>query len=48
MGGGEGKIYDVEEFENTDGWGVQHGQVLTNFAAHILDARRCWRRAAMA
>ena len=37
MGGGEGKIYDVEEFENTDGWGVQHGQVLTNFAAHILD-----------
>lgn len=37
MGGGGDQLYTKEEIENTDGWGVQHGIVLTNFAAHILD-----------
>ncbi len=37
MGGGGDQLYTSEAIENTDGWGVQHGIVLTNFAAHILD-----------
>ncbi len=37
MGGGGDQLYTSEVIENTDGWGVQHGVVLTNFAAHILD-----------
>ena len=37
MGGGADQMYDTETFENTDGWGTQHCQVMTNFAAHILD-----------
>ena len=36
-GGGAEKMYETEVIENTDGWGKQHGEVLTNFAAHILD-----------
>lgn len=31
-----GGLYDVEEFENNDGWGVQHGTVMENFALHVL------------
>lgn len=31
-----GGLYDIEEFENTDGWGVQHVTVMENFAQHIL------------
>ena len=30
-------LYDVETFENTDGWGVQHTTVMENFARHILE-----------
>lgn len=37
MSNGVNKVYDIEEFENKDGWGSQHGEVLTNFAAHILN-----------
>ena len=31
-----GGLYEVEEFENTDGWGVQHVTVMEDFARHIL------------
>ena len=31
-----GGLYDIEEFENTDAWGVQHGTVMANFASHVL------------
>ena len=31
-----GGLYDIEEFENNDGWGFQHGTVMENFALHIL------------
>lgn len=37
MGGNADQLYDTETIENTDGWGVQHGQVLTNFAGRVLD-----------
>lgn len=33
---GGGGLYEIEEFENTDGWGVQHGTVMANFASHVL------------
>ena len=36
MGGKADQLYTTEEIENSDGWGVQHGQVLTNFAAKVL------------
>ena len=31
------EIYTVEEFESESVWGDQHGGVLANFAAHIID-----------
>ncbi|MBQ7859740.1 MAG: Gfo/Idh/MocA family oxidoreductase [Faecalibacterium sp.] len=31
-----GGLYDVEEFENNDAWGIQHGTVMENFALHVL------------
>lgn len=31
-----GKLFDVETFENTDGWGTQHLTVMENFALHVL------------
>lgn len=31
-----GGLYTVEEFENSDGWGVQHRKVMENFARHLL------------
>ena len=31
-----GCLYDIEEFENNDAWGVQHGTVMANFASHVL------------
>ena len=37
MGGGAKNIYDVEELKNESGWGNQHGEVLRNFAAHLLE-----------
>lgn len=37
MGGKMDELYTTEVFENTDGWGVQHGTVLANFASHIID-----------
>lgn len=33
---GGGGLYETEVFENSDGWGVQHGTVMENFALHIL------------
>ena len=36
MGGKGDQLYTTEEIENSDGWGVQHGQVLTNFASKVL------------
>ena len=33
--GGSG-LYETETFENTDGWGIQHGTVMENFALHVL------------
>ena len=36
MGGGADKVYDVEELANENGWGSQHGEVLRNFAEHLL------------
>ena len=35
-GMGGGKLYETETIENQDGWGIQHGTVLTNFAAKVL------------
>ena len=35
-GMGGGKLYETETIENQDGWGVQHGHVLTNFAAKVM------------
>ena len=29
-------LYDIEEFENNDAWGVQHGTVMANIASHVL------------
>ncbi len=37
MGNAAGGLYTVEEFEYPDRWGVQHTEVMVNFAAHILD-----------
>lgn len=37
MGGDVGDIYDVEELEFTDAWGVQHSKVMENFADHVLN-----------
>lgn len=34
---GSNDMYDVEEFENVDGWGFQHTTVMENFAMHILE-----------
>lgn len=31
-----GGLYEIEEFENNDAWGVQHGTVMANFASHVL------------
>ena len=33
---GGGGLYEVEEFQNNDAWGVQHGTVMANFASHVL------------
>lgn len=33
---GGGGLYETETFENTDGWGIQHGTVMENFALHVL------------
>ena len=30
-------LYDIETFENTDGWGVQHTTVMEDFAKHIIE-----------
>ena len=32
-----GGLYDVETFENEDGWGYQHTTVMENFACHIIE-----------
>lgn len=38
MGNSSGSsLFEVEEFENTDGWGFQHTTVMDNFACHIID-----------
>lgn len=37
MGGDMGDIYEVEEMEFTDAWGVQHSRVMENFADHVLN-----------
>lgn len=37
MGGDVGDIYDVEELEFKDAWGVQHSKVMENFADHVLN-----------
>ncbi len=37
MGGDMGDIYDVEELEFADAWGVQHSKVMENFADHVLN-----------
>lgn len=34
--GSGGKLFEVETFENTDGWGKQHLTVMENFAQHVL------------
>lgn len=34
---GANDMFDVEEFENVDGWGYQHTTVMENFAMHILE-----------
>lgn len=34
---GANDMYDIEEFENVDGWGYQHTTVMENFAMHILE-----------
>lgn len=36
MGNAAGGLYEKTTFENTDGWGTQHVQVMDNFARHIL------------
>lgn len=36
MGGKLDELYSVETFENTDGWGKQHLNVIENFGRHIL------------
>ena len=33
---GGGGLYETEVFENSDGWGIQHGTVMENFALHVL------------
>ena len=37
MGNAAGGLYDLEEFENQDGWGYQHTTVMENFACHIIE-----------
>ena len=37
MGGKSDQLFETEVIENTDGWGMQHGQVLTNFAGRVKD-----------
>lgn len=32
-----GGLFDIETFENTDGWGFQHTTVMENFACHIIE-----------
>ena len=32
-----GGLFDVEEFENQDGWGYQHTTVMENFAQHVIE-----------
>ncbi len=39
MGNSAGGLYTTEEFENTDGWGMQHITVMEDFALHILEGR---------
>lgn len=34
---GANDMYDIEEFDNVDGWGYQHTTVMENFAMHILE-----------
>ncbi len=34
---GTSGLYEIEEFESADPWGVQHGKVLENFALHLLN-----------
>lgn len=29
-------LFEIEEFSNVDGWGIQHTTVMTDFARHIL------------
>ncbi len=36
---GANGLYTTEEFENTDGWGMQHITVMEDFALHILEGR---------
>jgi len=36
MGNSAGGLYDIEEFVDTDGWGLAHGKVMANFASHVL------------
>lgn len=36
QGRGEGKLFDEEVIENTDGWGVQHVTVMEDFAKAIV------------
>ncbi len=36
-GNNSGGLFQVETFENTDGWGFQHTTVMENFALHILE-----------
>ncbi len=38
MGNSSGEsLFDIEEFEHTDGWGFQHMEVIENFALHLLE-----------
>lgn len=37
---GNNNMYTVEIIENIDGWGMQHLEVLENFAANILDGKK--------
>ena len=32
----DGGLFEVETFENVDGWGIQHATVMENFALHCL------------
>ncbi|MGI6654011.1 MAG: Gfo/Idh/MocA family protein [Christensenellales bacterium] len=37
MGGQADKLYTTETIESTDGWGVQHRKVFSDFSRHIVD-----------